>query len=149
LGCRSTTKVFLPKDFDLDRCFGAWVSWGDLAMNNKYANNYDYHKAIWLLNRDDLIENGFLLVKEDDQWVSPVGSLFIERYDEIDQIVNKLADYQDGLQLVTSRAGAKQFKSALSKQSPTIAQTDLGSAQSPALDDYADGVDAIEFLLDL
>jgi hypothetical protein len=118
-------------------------------MNNKYANNYDYHKAIWLLNRDDLIENGFLLVKEDDQWVSPVGSLFIERYDEIDQIVNKLADYQGRLQLVTSRAGAKQFKSALSKQSPTIAQTDLGSAQSPALDDYADGVDAIEFLLDL
>jgi hypothetical protein len=149
LGCRSTTKVFLPRDFDLDRCFGAWVSWGDLAMNNKYANNYDYHKAIWLLNRDVLIENGFLLVKEDDQWVSPVGSLFIERYDKIDQIVNKLSEYQDGLQLVTSRAGAKQFKSSLSKQSPTIAQTDLGSAQSPALDDYADGVDAIEFLLAL
>jgi hypothetical protein len=96
-----------------------------------------------------LIENGFLLVKEDEQWVSPVGSLFIERYDEIDQIVNKLTDYQDGLQLVTSRAGAKQFKSALSKQSPKIAQTNLGSAQFPALDDYADGVDAIEFLLDL
>lgn len=149
LGCRSTTKVFLPKDFDLDRCFGAWVSWGNLAMNNKYANNYDYHKAIWLLNRDDLIENGFLLVKEDEKWVSPVGSLFIERYDKIDQIVRKLADYQDGLQLVTSRAGAKQFKSSLYEQSPKISQTDLGLAQFPALDDYADGVDSIEFLLKL
>ena len=78
-----------------------------------------------------------------------VGSLFIERYDEIDQIINKLDDYQNGLQLVTSRAGAKQFKSALSKQSPSIAQTDLGLAQFPALNDYADGVDAIEFLIDL
>ncbi len=149
LGCRSTTKVFLPQDFDLDRCFGAWVSWGDLAMNNKYANNYDYHKAIWLLNRDELIENGFLLVKEDEQWVSPVGSLFIERYQELDSIVDKLSGYRDGLQVVTSRSGAIQFKSSLTLQSPQISQTNLGMAQFPALDDYADGVDSLEFLLDL
>jgi hypothetical protein len=149
MGCRSTTKVFLPRDFDLDRCFAAWVLWDDLGMNNKYANNYDYHKAIWLLNREELIENGFLLVKEDENWVSPVGTLFIERYDDVNDIADKLAAYQDGLQLVTSRDGAKDFKALLHSLAPGISQTNLGSAQCPSLNDYADGVNTIDFLLAL
>jgi len=149
LGCRSTTKVFLPNDFDLDRCFAAWVSWGYLAQNNKYANNYDYHKAVWLLNRNELIENGFLLVKEDEQWVSPVGTLFVERYEDRGEVIKKLAEYKDGLQLVTSRSGAKEFSQELSAIAPEIAQQDLGLAQCPSLSDYADGVDSVEFLLNI
>ena len=147
LGCRSTTKVFLPSDFDLDRCFAAWVSWGFLANNNKYANNYDYHKAIWLLNREELIENGFLLVKEDESWVSPVGTLFVERYDDSGELVKKIAEYKDGLQIVTSRSGAIEFTKELTALAPDIAQQDLGLAQCPSLSDYADGVDSVEFLL--
>ncbi|MDG2312041.1 MAG: acyl-CoA reductase [Flavobacteriales bacterium] len=147
LGCRSTTKVFLPTDFDLDRCFAAWVPWSFLANNNKYANNYDYHKAIWLLNREELIENGFLLVKEDENWVSPVGTLFVERYDDVGELIKKLSDYKDGLQLVTSRSGATEFTKELSALAPSISQQDLGLAQCPSLSDYADGVDSVEFLL--
>jgi hypothetical protein len=118
-----------------------------LANNNKYANNYDYHKAIWLLNREELIENGFLLVKEDENWVSPVGTLFVERYDDVGELIKKLSDYKDGLQLVTSRSGAKEFTKELSVLAPTISQQDLGLAQCPSLSDYADGVDSVEFLL--
>ena len=62
MGCRSVTKLWIPSDFNLDRCFGAWMDWGHLAQHGKYANNYDYHKAVWLLNREDLIENGFVPV---------------------------------------------------------------------------------------
>ena len=46
LGCRSTTKLMLPENFDLDRLFKTWVQWSHLAEHNKFANNYDYHKAI-------------------------------------------------------------------------------------------------------
>ena len=118
-----------------------------MANNNKYANNYDYHKAIWLLNREELIENGFLLVKEDESWVSPVGTLFVERYDDSGELVKRIAEYKDGLQLVTSRSGAIEFTQELSALAPSIAQQDLGLAQSPSLSDYADGVDSVEFLL--
>lgn len=149
LGCRSTTKLFLPEGFDLDRCFAQWVRWGDLGNHNKYANNYDYHKAIWLLNRDELIENGFLLVKKDTAWVSPVGTLFVEFYNDIEKVVSRLADYKDGLQLVTSREGSVDFTDSLSKAESSISQTSFGSAQSPSLNDYADGVDTVEFLLSL
>ncbi len=148
LGCRSTTKVFLPEGFDLDRCFAQWVKWSDLSNHNKYANNYDYHKAIWLLNSEDLLENGFLLVKKDEGWVSPVGTLFIEYYSDAEDLANKIASYSDGLQLVTSRPNSP-FRTLLSEKNSSIPQGNLGSAQCPSLTDYADSVDTIAFLQNL
>jgi len=149
LGCRSTTKLFLPEGFDMDRLFAAWVDWGFLAKNNKYANNYDYYKAIWLLNREELLENGFLIVKKDTGWVSPVGTLFVEFYNDEDLIINRLADYSDGLQLVTSSSNNQGFSDKLKLASNVISQASFGEAQCPTLLDYADGVDTMEFLLNL
>ena len=146
LGCRSTTKIFLPEGFDLDRCFAQWVKWGDLGNNNKYANNYDYHKAIWLLNGEDLIENGFLLVKKDAGWVSPVGTIFVEFYNDFKEVSSRIADYSDGIQVVTSRNGWSDFKEDLKLKSSSISQLEFGVAQCPRIDDYADGVDTISFL---
>jgi hypothetical protein len=149
LGCRSTTKIFIPRDFDLDRCFAAWVVWNELGNNNKFANNYDYHKAIWLLNGDDLLENGFLLVKEDEAWVSPVGSLYTERYDSQDKVIEKVMGYSDGLQLVSTREGASSIQAAIQASDEEVAVGYFGKAQCPTLSDYADGIDTIEFLMSL
>ncbi len=95
LGCRSVTKLFLPKGFDLNRLFGAWVEWSHLGTHNKYANNYDYHKALWLLNQDAILENGFLLLKEDDKWVSPVGTLFYEFYENVSAVEERLREHRE------------------------------------------------------
>lgn len=149
LGCRSTTKLFLPEGFDMDRLFAAWVDWGHLAKNNKYANNYDYYKAIWLLNREELLENGFLIVKKDSAWVSPVGTLFVEFYNDEDAIIQRLADYSEGIQLVTSSSKNSEFTLKLKTLSNDISQASFGEAQCPTLFNYADGVDTMEFLLNL
>ena len=133
----------------MDRCFAAWVVWNELGNNNKFANNYDYHKAIWLLNGDDLLENGFLLVKEDEAWVSPVGSLYTERYDSQDKVIEKVMGYSDGLQLVSTREGASSIQAAIQASDEEVAVGYFGKAQCPTLSDYADGIDTIEFLMSL
>lgn len=141
LGCRSTTKLFLPRGFNLDRLFGAWVEWGDLALNNKYANNYDYHKALWLLNRESLIENGFLLVKEDAGWTSPVGTLFVAYFDDEAEAWEAVRSNSEGLQCVGVRKGR-----TVDAPVPVIA---FGEAQCPMPWDYADGRDTLAFLVGL
>ncbi|MBI49495.1 MAG: acyl-CoA reductase [Crocinitomicaceae bacterium] len=146
LGCRSTTKIFLPEGFDLDRCFTQWVKWGEIGNHNKYANNYDYHKAIWLLNGEDLIENGFLLVKKDAGWVSPVGTIFVEFYKDLDLITTRIADYAEGIQVVTARKGWGEFENILNSKSSELPIYEFGQAQCPQVDDYADGVNTIKFL---
>ena len=146
LGCRSTTKIFLPAGFDLDRCFAEWVKWGEIGNHNKYANNYDYHKAIWLLNGEDLLENGFLLVKKDSGWVSPVGTIFVEFYKDLDSITTRIADYADGIQVVTARKDWDVLAKKLNDKSSELHIHEFGQAQCPKVDDYADGVNTVKFL---
>ncbi len=132
LGCRNVTKLFVPHDFDLNRFFAAVYPFREVINHNKYANNYDYHKALWLLNREELIENGFLLVKEDKALVSPVGSMFVERYSDPEHPRSVIASNRDAIQCVVGHD-----------------YLPFGSAQCPELGDYADGVDTLKFLLEL
>lgn len=132
LGCRNVGKVFLPADFDLDRLFGAIFPWKDIVLHGKYANNYDYHKALWLLDGVPLLENGFLLVKEDVALHSPVGALFVERYIDRAAVDQRLGAEAARIQCVVGHG-----------------QVAFGQAQAPGLTDYADGVDTMAFLLSL
>lgn len=146
MGCRSVTKLYLPEDFDLNRCFAQWMSWGHLGNHAKYANNYDYHKAVWLLNEENLIENGFLLVKEDEALVSPIGTLFIERYGETSSVVDHLTEVKDQIQVVTLRP---QSDLVGPLQRAGLRTAEMGENQCPTLTDHADGVDTLAFLLGL
>lgn len=130
LGCRNVTKVYLPAGFDKDRLFEAFYTFKGVIDHNKYANNYDYHKALWLMNQDDLIENGFLMLKEDKSMlVSPIGSLFYEEYSDKSEVLNTLEERKNEIQCVVGD-GFIPF----------------GQAQHPKLWDYADGVDTMKFL---
>lgn len=132
LGCRNVTQVFMPIDFDLDRLFAAFVDWGHLADHHRYHNNYTYHKALWLMEAVDLMENGFVLLKEDPAWVSPVGALHYQRYADLAEVEARLEQGRQEIQCRVGRGGLP-----------------FGAAQHPGLDDYADGVDTMAFLLGL
>jgi hypothetical protein len=132
LGCRNVTKLYVPKGYDLNRFFEAIFPFQDVVNHNKYANNFDYHKAIWLLNQDDLLENGFLLLKQDAALVSPVGSMYYEYYEEIAEVSFQLEQNKDQIQCIVG-LGCLPF----------------GKAQFPKVSDYADHVDTVRFLVEL
>ena len=129
LGCRSVSKVYIPKDYDLNHLFNAFFVHKDVVENKKYGNNYDYNKAIYLMGSNELIENGFLMMREDTSLNSPVSVLHYEYYDDLDLVHRLVADHQEQIQCVTGK-GFIPF----------------GKTQCPALDDYADGVDTMAFL---
>ena len=132
LGCRNVAKLFVPQDFDLDRVFKGLYPWSPIVNHNKYGNNYDYTRALWLLDRVDFLENGFVLLKEDAALASPVSAVFYERYSDIAALEARLAEQAEQVQC---RVGHGHVP--------------FGQAQQPQLNDYADGVDTLRFLLDL
>ena len=132
LGCRSISKVFLPKDYDLNLLFNVFYGHKEVIENKKYGNNYDYNKAIYMMGQHDITENGFLIMKQETALKSPVSVLHYEFYDDLELVRRLVADYQEKIQCVTGR-GFIPF----------------GKAQCPALDDYADGVDTMAFLQSL
>mgnify|MGYP003392972626 CR=1 FL=1 len=136
LGCRSVSKIFIPKNYDLNKLFKAFYSYRTLLEYKKYSNNYDYNKAVYLMSLFKIYDNGFLILKEDNSYSSPIASLFYEYYDSIEKLNEKLLSDQEKIQCIIS-------KSTLKNAIP------FGTSQKPTLWDYADNVDTLEFLLKL
>jgi hypothetical protein len=136
LGCRNVSKVYLPVGFDLDRLFGAFFKFKPVLDNNKYGNNYDYNRAIYLMSQVPLLENGFVLFKEDKEIASPVAVLFYEYYNSPATVKAIVEKRKDEIQCVIGHT------SLIPSAFP------FGSAQYPSLSDYADGVDTLKFLTD-
>ncbi|HTO36556.1 MAG TPA: acyl-CoA reductase [Flavobacterium sp.] len=133
LGCRNVSKLFVPEGYDFKNFFEAMYHYRNLIEYEKYANNYDYNKAVYLISRFDILDNGFMTIKEDIGYASPISSVFYEFYSTKESLKNRLTADKDLLQCVVSNNFIEQ----------SIA---FGQTQRPKLWDYADGVDTIDFL---
>lgn len=133
LGCRNVSKLYVPENYDFSSFFEAIYPWNSIIQHAKYANNYDYNKAVYLMSDFKLLDNGFLILKEDAGFGSPISVLFYEKYADKSSLEEKLKANANQLQCVVSNNVQKN-------------QVDFGKTQFPFLWDYADGVDTIEFL---
>jgi Acyl-CoA reductase (LuxC) len=136
LGCRNVSKIYIPKDYDFDPFFKGMYSWKHVINDNKYINNYDYNKAVYLMSLFDILDNEFLLLKEDKGFSSPISVVFYEYYDSPESLTKLLSENEENIQCVIS-------EQRLGNTIP------FGKAQTPNLRDYADGIDTLKFLLEL
>ena len=136
LGCRNVSKLFVPKDYNFDNFFKAMYEYRDVIQYEKYANNYDYNKAVFLMSNFQLLDNEFLTIKEDVSYASPISSVFYEFYENLEEITTRLNNDAEQIQCVVSKN--------LIPNSVTFGQT-----QQPRLWDYADNVDTLAFLNNL
>ena len=135
LGCRSVSKLFVPVDYDFDLLFKALFPLKDIINYQKYHNNYDYNKTVYLMSEFKLVENGFLMLKEDANYSSPIATLFYEYYTDLDALQRKIVLDGDSIQCVVG----------------TVIENSIpfGQTQQPSLTEYADGVDTMAFLSEL
>lgn len=132
LGCRNVSKLLFPKGYDKDHFFKGMFPYQNVTENNKYANNYDYHKAILLMDGVELLENGFMLLREAESIATPVSLVHYTEYNSPSEVAEYLAAHADEIQCVVGKN-----------------HLPFGTAQQPELWDYADGVDTMAFLLEL
>ncbi len=138
LGCRNVSKIYVPKEYKFEPLLEALHEHRELAMHNKYKNNFDYNYTLLILNKIEHLANGCILLIEDPSLTSRIASLHYEFYSETDALRAELTQRADEIQCIVS-AGALD---AISTLAP-------GTAQLPSLQDYADGVDTVQFLLGL
>ena len=133
LGCRNVSKIFVPKKYDFKLFFEAIYAYKDIIFYDKYANNYDYNKAVYLMSLYNILDNEFLLLKEDVALSSPIATLFYEYYDDLQQVENIVKENAENIQCIVS--------TILPQAEP------FGKAQQPELWDYADNIDTLQFLI--
>ena len=132
LGCRNVGKIFIPVAFEVEKLFRIWDDFRYVSDNTKYKNNYDYNRALLLLNQSPHLANDFFMMMETEQLFSPLATVFYERYSSADDCNEKILAVHDDLQCVVKKSEGN---------------TPFGKTQFPELWDYADHVDTVEFLL--
>lgn len=134
LGCRNVTRLFIPQDFVIDRLFESFLGFQDIINHNKYANNYDYNRAVYLLNQDKFWDNNFVMLKEDDKLFSPLSVINFSRYSSLEDVKNFIAENEENIQCIVA------------KDELGLNSVPFGEAQNPGLNTYADNVDTMKFL---
>lgn len=129
LGCRNVSHLLVPEGYDFSPFFKGIFPYGDIINHFKYGNNYDYNKAVYLMNQLPLLDNNFVLLRETEDLHSPLAMIHYHFYRNEADIERYLNLHEASIQVVAGRN-----------------KTPFGTAQSPALTDYADGVDTMKWL---
>jgi hypothetical protein len=135
LGCRNVSKLFVPAGYKFDKLFESWESYFEVINHHKYFNNYTYQRTVLLLSNTPFLDNGFVLLQENEKFVSPISIVYYEYYNTTDELNDRILDVQQKIQCVVGKA--------------PLAKIEFGKTQCPGLNDYADGVDTLKFLISL
>ncbi len=139
LGCRNVSKLFLPTGYDLTRFLFPFEIHREIVNHNKYANNYDYNRAIYLVNQAQFLDSSWFMLKEENGLSSPVAVIYYEFYSDFEQVVNSIDENKEHIQCIVSHL-------------PNVGENEtvpFGKAQMPELTDYADNIDTMKFLCNL
>lgn len=130
LGCRNVSLIFAPEGYD----FSLSVP----PMPQGYQNNYLHTRALMIMRSEPFKDgNGALFVESDAAFPKSLSCINICRYSSIEEPKLWLKQNDSRLQCVVSSVNGFPRR------------VDFGCAQYPTLNDYADDVDVMKFLLTL
>ena len=132
LGCRNVSKLLVPLNYNFNSFFESIVDFGFVIENKKYGNNYDYHRAIYLLEQQPFLDNNFLMIRQSEQLNSPVATLYYDFYKDESEIESYLNLNKENLQCIVGKN-----------------YVPFGYSQRPVITDFADNVNTLDFLVTL
>lgn len=136
LGCRNVSKLYVKKGFDLKSLFPHWERFSYIGEHHKFHNNYHYQRTIMLVNQTPHLDNGFVIMQQNENLVSPIGVIYYEFYDQLEDLQNQLLLLNDKIQCVVT-------------EEDIPGKIKFGKAQMPDINDFADNIDTMEFLANL
>jgi len=131
LGCRNITKLFVPDGYNFVPLLEALKVYEYFMDYNKYKNNFDYQLALLIMGNKYYMNNDSIILTENAALFAPVAQLNYSYYNSKEETVGALQQNTD-VQCIVSH-GFVPF----------------GQAQQPCITNFADGVDTMEFLMEL
>ena len=135
MGCRSVGRIFVPSDYDLSRLLDPLMRHGTPSQG--YRNAYRQARALRIMHGRPFTDGGFFLLEEDDDGIPEAGTIVCTRYENLSEIDRWIGDNDPHLQCIVAARHTLRHPR----------RVDFGRAQHPGPEDYADGIDVMEFLL--
>lgn len=133
LGCRSVSKLFVPRGYDFEALRTECKAFNGLLDLNKYRNNIDYHRAIFIMNNRPFVDLGNLLLIENKETATGVSVVNYQYYEDLSEVKAFIDSNKENLQITVSNL-------------PLTNTTHFGKGQQPDIDEFADGVDTMKWL---
>lgn len=127
LGCRSVSLLFVPRGYTPELPYRK-------AINKKLARNVAAERALLTVQGCKFIDCGAFLLIEGDDFSESLARVTIKEYENIEEVKLWIEQHHEHIQCIVSNMEIK-------------GSVPFGQAQYPRLDDYADGVDTMCFLL--
>ena len=138
LGCRNVAKIYVPRGYSFEPLLEALHTYREIVLHSKYKNNFDYNYALYVLNKEPYLANGCILLAENEAIPSRIASLHYQFYEDLAGLESMLQRKAEEIQCIVCRDNLLSAN--------TIS---FGQSQEPALADYADNIDTMQFLLTL
>jgi len=127
LGCRSVVHLFIPEHFEPER-----LKMADGVSHVGFKNAYRHQKALLTMQQHPFFDGNFFLLQPSNELYPPMAVIFYTRYSHINEVIRYIDDHHCTIQCVVGRDA--DIKKCIN----------FGSAQSPQLWDYADGMDTMK-----
>lgn len=130
LGCRNVTKLYVPENYNFERSLNALNKYNYYEDFHKYKHNYDYQFALLMMGNKFYMTNGTILLSENVSLFTAVSQVNYEYYNssrDLESLQNN-----EHIQCIIGHTAVS-----------------FGQAQAPSLQDYADGIDTMQFAIGL
>jgi hypothetical protein len=136
-GCRNVSMILVPEGYQFEHLFKAFEKYHHFAYHNKYFNNYEYQKAVMLVNGTPHLDNGVILLTMSRVLHTPLGVLHYLNYKNTAEISDFIYRNAGEIQCIAGNNQAWQQS------------VEFGKTQFPGPAIYADQADTIKFLISL
>lgn len=126
LGCRSVSKIFIPRDMALRLPHTA-------PANPKMTSGLLSIRALYAMQGVAHDDFGAFITKRGEAFPTRLGIVTVSEYDNLADVEEWIAIHRDTLQCITTHVDIE-------------GAVPLGMAQRPTLTDYADGIDTMLWL---
>lgn len=146
LGCRNVSLIFVPDNYDIAPLANALQQ--HPKHNIGYLNNYRQRKALMQMNGVEHTDLGHSLLIEEQAFPTSISQINIARYSSLTEVAEWLADHDEKIQCVACNDLKFTQRYAQTCQ-PLLRAVPIGTTQTPALTDYPDAADVMEWLKNL
>ena len=134
LGCRSVSKIYVPKSYNFKRVVEIFQEeTKSLLLHHGYVNNYEYHRAVFAMNNIPFYDGNSFLWVENASLASPISVIYYEEYEKTSEIIEEILCKKNDIQCIVSGDYIVENR------------IDFGETQYPTLFDYPDKEDILLF----
>lgn len=135
LGCRSVSKIYVNKDFNIiEKLKPAFSDYEYLLEHKEWRSNLTFRKAILSAHNQPFFDLVFIVAIKSEQLSSQLATLHIEEYEELDNVKKTLFEHKELIQCVVGDSSI--FNNCM----------DFGKSQSPDINCFANNINTLAFL---